>query len=135
MPLRNTDGTLLDAETIKQMMDERKRETYYPYLGDILGNDWVLNQRHGESFWECAFRVARMQYDDYAGHLYPGTSEAAPKDDTLYKTDSGLGGTFIVKIIEPRMNGRVLVKIHMPGNPDFHGYTYTTNRDRLEPAQ
>lgn len=48
----------------------------------------------------------------------------------LYTTPSGMGGTFDVVIAEDR-GDQVSVRVHMPRNPDWHGYTFTTTRDQL----
>lgn len=50
---------------------------------------------------------------------------------TLYTTPSGLGGIFTVKILETINGDRVRVRIHMPGNPDFHGHIFVTKREKL----
>lgn len=49
----------------------------------------------------------------------------------LYKTPSGMGGTFTVKVLE-RVDGEALVRVKM-GNPDWDGYTFWTTEDRLTP--
>lgn len=64
----------------------------------------------------------------------------------LYNTPSGMGGSFDVKIkqagpdtiegipVAPELApGYVNVRIHMPGNPDFHGYEFMTRLDALKP--
>lgn len=48
----------------------------------------------------------------------------------LYTTPSGMGGTFDVVIVEDQ-GDQVSVRVHMPRNPDWHGYTFTTTRDQL----
>lgn len=42
----------------------------------------------------------------------------------LYETPSGLGGTFTVRVLKDFGNGLAKVKVHMPRNPDFHGYEF-----------
>ena len=55
------------------------------------------------------------------------------KTPVLYKTPSGMGGTFNVKIVnEDYPDGIVLVKVHSPRNRDWHGFSFTTHKSQLE---
>jgi len=50
-----------------------------------------------------------------------------------YRVPSGMGGVFIVKILHEVGGDKVRVRIHMPGNPDFHGHVLVVNREALTP--
>lgn len=51
-------------------------------------------------------------------------------DAPLYKTSSGLGGSFIVRIVERQPGNRVLAQVQM-NNPDWNGYRFITRLDQL----
>lgn len=53
-----------------------------------------------------------------------------PAPSKLYRTPSGLGGAFDVRIIEHKAEDRVLVKVDMR-NPDWDGYQFVTTADQL----
>jgi len=48
------------------------------------------------------------------------------------KVPSGLGGIFIVKLIDRRTDGRWNLRIDMPGNPDFHGEKWSSAESDLQ---
>jgi len=50
-----------------------------------------------------------------------------------YRIPSGMGGVFIVKKMHEVGGDMIRVRIHMPGNPDFHGHVLTVHRDKLTP--
>ena len=55
----------------------------------------------------------------------------------LYDVPSGMGGAFTVKLLaitdspEPRAH----LRVHMPKNPDWHGYLLTAKPDDLRPVR
>ena len=51
----------------------------------------------------------------------------------LFTVPSGMGGTFTVKLLKERANDRISVVVHMPRNPDWHGYRFTTDISKLTP--
>lgn len=50
----------------------------------------------------------------------------------LYSTPSGLGGTFDVRIIEKIDENTARVRVHMPRNPDWHGYEFNREYDKMK---
>lgn len=54
--------------------------------------------------------------------------KAAPdalKIGGLYETSSGMGGTFDVKLLGFTEDGLAQLRVHMPRNPDWHGFRFT----------
>lgn len=60
------------------------------------------------------------------------TTQARILPAELFRVPSGMGGSFTVKIISEPVEGSVRVSVHMPGNPDWHGYNFITKRDDLQ---
>lgn len=52
----------------------------------------------------------------------------------VYECDSGMGGAFDIKITAFLGGGAVGVKVHMPRNPDWHGYTFQLPADQIKQA-
>jgi hypothetical protein len=60
----------------------------------------------------------------------------------LYKVPSGMGGSFTIRVLrvdEATKQGdgtpvkeRVTMRVHMPGNRDWHNYIFSLNRDYFE---
>jgi hypothetical protein len=73
----NKDGTIFDAETIGQMMEQRFNEQpNFPSMSDIIGSDWrpfIPNADSAEDFKRQAYHAARKIYNDYGGHLTYGS--------------------------------------------------------------
>lgn len=56
----------------------------------------------------------------------------------LYRTVSCLGGMFTVAIDKDQDGATgfmVRVRVHMPSNRDWHGYSFGAARDQLKPVE
>lgn len=58
-----------------------------------------------------------------------------PVDTETFTIPSGLGGVFDVKMIERLGDGSARVRIHMPRNPDFHGWEIIASADAMAQAK
>lgn len=56
-------------------------------------------------------------------------------DTETFTIPSGLGGVFDVKLIEFLSGGRARVRVHMPRNPDFHGWVMIADADAMDRAK
>lgn len=57
---------------------------------------------------------------------------AAPKvQKELYETTSGMGGLFDV-VITKEEGDIAWVSVHMPSNPDWHGFKFSVNKASLK---